>query len=112
MNDFKSIKNKASLRAQFSLRTLLVLTAIAAALTPFVVHWMKADRIQVKSSSLEAVTYNHFSGTLDVEFKNGTTYRYLDVPRQKYRGLMDAKSHGSYFHQEIREADFEFEKIE
>lgn len=111
MNELPRPKKKFSLRAQFSLRTLLILTTIAAAFTPLVVHWMNADRIGLESSSIEAVTYNYFTGTLDVEFHNNTTYRYLDVPLKTYRGLMNAESHGGYFHTEIREAEFEYEKI-
>jgi hypothetical protein len=87
------------------------MTLVAAAV-PFVVHWIQADRIPLQSSSIEAVTYQHFSGTLDVEFRNNATYRYFDVPMKTYRGLLDAESHGSYFFREIRNADFRFEKLE
>ena len=68
--------------------------------------------IELESSSIRTVQYNHFTRTLQVEFQSGDAYRYFKVPNKTYRGLMQAKSHGSFFYKEIRRADFEFEKVE
>jgi hypothetical protein len=38
------------------------------------------ERIAVTSSNVVAVGYQESSSTLEVEFKNGSVYRYLDVP--------------------------------
>lgn len=39
---------------------------------------------------------------LDLEFRNGTRYRYFRVPREIYQGLLESESKGQYFNQHIR----------
>jgi len=39
---------------------------------------------------------------LEIEFTNGGTYQYFDVPQSAYDGLMTAPSHGKFFHAYIR----------
>jgi hypothetical protein len=56
----------------------------------------------VKSSNLAAIGYNPKSKTLEVEFIGGAHWRYFDVPASVWDGLRSAKSHGVYFHREIR----------
>ena len=58
------------------------------------------NMIPVDSSNLEAVGYE--SGTLYISFHHGGTYCYYDVPEYIYRDLMQADSHGKYFHANIR----------
>lgn len=60
------------------------------------------ERIFVESSNLSAVAYDERSNTLEVEFRNGATYHYFDVPELVYRELVSASSHGQYFTQNIR----------
>ena len=93
---------------QFSLKTLLVLMLLLG----IGLSYLANRPIELESSSIKTVQYNHFSGTLLIKFQSGDTYRYFKVPRKTYQELMRAKSHGSYFYKEIRRADFEFEKIE
>lgn len=59
-------------------------------------------RQPVTSSNLQAVGYDPTSGILEVEFKNGSIYRYTGVPSSVYQELMAAPSHGTYFAQYIR----------
>jgi hypothetical protein len=54
------------------------------------------------STSLVAVTYNNAAATLDVEFRQGETYRYFLVPRVVVAELIAAPSAGQYFSRAIR----------
>ena len=50
----------------------------------------------VDSSMLVAVGYEEKTRELRVIFKNGDTYRYLNVPTSTYAELLKAESKGSY----------------
>jgi hypothetical protein len=58
----------------------------------------------VASSSLSSIGYNERARTLEVEFRNGHIYQYVDVPRALYDGLRAAGSKGRYFNEHIRDA--------
>lgn len=60
-------------------------------------------RQTVSSSNLHSVGYDQETRTLEIEFHGGRIYQYSNVPTQVYEGLMNAGSHGRYFHQRIRE---------
>jgi len=47
------------------------------------------------------VDYN-WSGTLTIAFHSGGVYEYYHVPYSEYTGLMQADSHGRYFHAHIK----------
>lgn len=55
----------------------------------------------VQSSDLRAVEYD-WSGTLTIAFHSGGVYEYFNVPHSEYVGLMNASSHGKYFHAHIK----------
>lgn len=59
-------------------------------------------RQSVSSSNLYSVGYDPDTSTLEVEFRDHSVYLYSGVPAQKYDGLMNAGSHGQYFHRYIR----------
>jgi hypothetical protein len=71
----------------------------------------KPNRVSVESSALESVGYDDESRTLAIEFENGAVYHYFEVPSAVHRGLLDADSHGRYFHQHIRGADYKYERV-
>ena len=71
-------------------------------------HSGTMKRKPVKSSHLVSVGYE--DGTLEIEFRNGV-YQYFDVPRDVYKELMTADSHGVYFHENIKN-EYEWEKVE
>lgn len=50
------------------------------------------QRRPVESSSLASVGYEEWTRTLEVEFRNGGVYHYLDVPASVHRALMTAES--------------------
>lgn len=58
--------------------------------------------IPVSSSDIAAVGYHRWTSTLTVAFHSGGVYEYYGVPYSEYAGLMNASSHGSYFHAHIR----------
>jgi hypothetical protein len=60
--------------------------------------------VRVRSETIAAIGYEGAKRWLDVRFVRGHTYRYLNVPPEMHRGLMDATSKGQYFNEEIRGA--------
>ena len=68
------------------------------------------DRVSVVSSSIESVGYDEVSAVLEVEFKSGAIYRYLNVPAVVQRDLMSAPSVGAYFNKHVK-ARYAFEQV-
>jgi len=66
--------------------------------------------ILVESSSLHAVGYAPETKSLRVTFRNGSTYRYFDVPYEVFQDLLHANSKGRYFNDSIRPA-FRYERL-
>jgi KTSC domain len=64
----------------------------------------------VDSSNVAAIGYEEDSQTLQVEFKNGTTYQYFDVPLAIFEGMRDAASVGQYLNQHIKGA-FRYSRV-
>lgn len=61
------------------------------------------NRISVSSSDLSSVGYDQNQQILEIEFNGGGVYQYSNVPEAEYNGLMNASSHGKYFHQHIKD---------
>jgi hypothetical protein len=59
-------------------------------------------RQPVESSALAAVGYSSQLHVLEIEFRNGAIYRYLDVPKKLYRQLLAADSKARFYDQHIR----------
>lgn len=60
-------------------------------------------RQTVSSSNISSIGYDPESCILEIEFHNGSVYQYFDVPQSTYEELMNASSHGSYFHRYVKE---------
>ena len=58
--------------------------------------------VRVKSSNIAEIGYDADRHELRLVFKNGSTHDYVDVPPQRYAGLMSAESHGKYFNEHIK----------
>jgi len=71
---------------------------------------MKMIHKPVSSSNLESVGYDAKTKILEIKFLNSGLYEYYKVPQAIYTGLMSASSHGTYFHQNIRNV-YEYKKI-
>ena len=52
--------------------------------------------IKVDSSMIYALGYDEEAQILEVVFKRTGVYRYSNVPKEVYEGLMQADSKGSY----------------
>jgi len=50
----------------------------------------------VESSMVHAVGYDMEEGELEVVFNSGGIYRYENVDKEEYEGLIDADSKGRY----------------
>jgi hypothetical protein len=61
------------------------------------------NRIKVESTYLRSVGYDATSQILEIEFRRGEVYQYVDVPIAVYTELMNAPSHGKYFNTNIKE---------
>lgn len=69
------------------------------------------ERKLVESSNLESIGYDKEKQWLEVQFKNGTMYRYFDVPEIVFFELGKAESVGKYFHANVKNK-YNFEKVE
>lgn len=92
-------------RFPLALLALLFATTVAgdppkpAGVSEIVSH-IKRDVVQ--STALASVGYSKRLRALEIEFKNGAIYRYLDVSPAIYHGLMSAPSKARYYDDNIR----------
>ena len=68
------------------------------------------SRVTVNSSSLASIGHSADDNILIVEFKNGSIYRYLEVPAHAYDDLVNAESKGAHFNRFVR-SRFAFERV-
>lgn len=68
------------------------------------------ERKTISSTNISAVGYDEASGTLEVEFANGSIYQYFDVPRHVYEEFLGAASAGSYLAKSIK-GNYRFGRI-
>jgi hypothetical protein len=59
-------------------------------------------REPLDSSSLRSVGYDPSAHVLEVEFRNGGVYQYLEVPDEEFEGFITAPSKGRYLNTEIK----------
>ena len=64
--------------------------------------------MQVESSHISDVDYE--DGVLTIQFKDGGTYNYFDVPAGIYQEMVSAPSVGRFFKDNVK-GTFEFERI-
>ena len=62
----------------------------------------RIPRHQVESSALAAVGYSKRLKALEIEFKRGGTYRYLNVPAEVHRQLLAADSKAGFYNRRVR----------
>ena len=56
----------------------------------------------VESSAVATVGYSKRLRALEIEFRDGLTYRYLEVPRVIHQQLMSAESKARFYNHYIR----------
>ena len=62
----------------------------------------RINRVPIESTALAAVGYSKRLRALEIEFRNGAVYRYLDVSPRVHRALMAAPSKARFYHENIR----------
>jgi hypothetical protein len=67
---------------------------------PGIVSHLK--RLPVESTALATVGYSKRLHVLEIEFRNGAIYRYLDVTPDVYEELINAHSKARFYDQNIR----------
>jgi hypothetical protein len=59
-------------------------------------------RYEVESTALASIGYSTRLHALEIEFRNGAIYRYLEVNPRVYRDLLNAPSKARFYDQNIR----------
>ena len=67
--------------------------------------------LPIESDMIVAVRYLPDARHLDVIFRTGDKYRYLDVPPLEYEGLMNSRSKGRYMHKRILKR-YKYERLD
>ena len=60
------------------------------------------EMIAVESSNIAAVGYDETTKKLTVNFKNGSSYIYADVEKEKAQAIVGADSVGKYLNAHIK----------
>lgn len=60
------------------------------------------DRLRVRSTAVAQVGYNPIEKTLEVAFRGGRVYEYLNVPETTYYQLLLSDSVGRFVNKEIK----------
>ena len=69
-------------------------------------------RVAVNSSSLRELGYDVDTQVLEVQFHNGSLYRYEQVPAEVVQALLQADSLGRYFNQVFKPQHHPYRRIE
>ncbi|MFA6325415.1 MAG: KTSC domain-containing protein [Candidatus Paceibacterota bacterium] len=64
----------------------------------------------VVSSNIHSVGHNKDTRTLEIKFKNGSTYSYRGVSRIMYEGIFKAESPGAFVQRWIVKGKYKFNK--
>ena len=62
----------------------------------------RIKRFPVESTALATVGYSKRLRALEIEFRNGAVYRYLEVAPDVYDALLKARSKAQFYDQNIR----------
>lgn len=60
------------------------------------------SREPVESTALASVGYSKRLHALEIEFRDGLVYRYLDIPAATYLNLINADSQARYYNDNVR----------
>lgn len=60
------------------------------------------DREYVESSVMTSFGFDPIVSTLEIEFKSGAVWQYLDVPESLYFEMKSASSYGQFFNAYIK----------
>jgi hypothetical protein len=62
----------------------------------------RIKRLRIESTALATVGYSRRRCALEIEFRNGAIYRYLDVAPAVYDALLSAPSKARFYDENIR----------
>lgn len=82
------------------LLSLIAFAATAAAQNEAIVSHI--PREPTESRAIAAIGYSKRLHALEIEFRNGAIYRYLDVPADVYRALLSADSKARFYDKQVR----------
>jgi hypothetical protein len=85
-----------------ALVTLLLAATLCANPNDRVAIISHLKRAPVESTALAAVGYSKKLRALEIEFRNGAIYRYLDVAPDVYDALISARSKARFYDANIR----------
>lgn len=84
------------------LLALLLCLPLLAASTPDDEIVSHIRRQPVVSTNVASIGYSRHLRALEIEFTRGAIYRFLEVPRAVYAGLMASNSKGRFINKNIR----------
>lgn len=82
----------------------------AVAVSPVGTWPLAPKKLHVESSAIKTIYYHASRDELDVEFKNGSVYRYFGVPAATYKALAGADSIGREFVANVRN-EFDYQQL-
>jgi hypothetical protein len=62
----------------------------------------RIKRVRIESTALATIGYSRRLSALEIEFRNGAIYRYLDVAPEVYEALLNANSKARFYDENIR----------
>ena len=65
-------------------------------------------KVNVESSNINSIGYEN--GELVVEFKGGSSYKYLDVPQEMFINMINSESKGKFLAENLKNK-YEFIKL-
>lgn len=68
------------------------------------------ERMEVESNYITSIWYDEHDSVLEIAFISGHIYEYLEVPVEEFEEIMDADSHGEYFHEYVKDV-YKYNKI-
>ena len=91
----------SALAAIFLLTAITLLADPAPAPEPVGIV-SRIKRFPVESTALATVGYSKHLRALEIEFRNGAIYRYLEVAPEVYEALLNARSKARFYDEKIR----------
>jgi len=68
------------------------------------------NHLPLESSSLATAAYAADRSILEVQFRDGTSYQFIDVPTECADQLLASESKGAYFNRNIRNR-FRYQRV-
>jgi hypothetical protein len=98
------------MRLLFASRTFFPALLIAWLLVGAAQSAGQIEREPVESSSLVSIGFDRGARVLEIEFRSGASYRYLEVPPAVFEEMKKASSKGRFFARFIR-GKYEFQRL-